>query len=159
MICTDVGPYAANFRRPIKWKVDMNRHQKIGMAGELIVAVQLFRRNLDVSLTLTNTKAIDLFAFNAANKRTYPVQVKTLKSPNCFPIKFEAICADHVYIFVLLKGMDEREEYFIVPGHVIKANRDKYFGSSYHHAKVTVPAINIGPLRRERSEAWQVFEA
>ena len=136
----------------------MNQQQKTGMAGELLVAAQLFRRGFDVALTFTNTKAVDIFAFNPRNDRTYAVQVKTLRKTNCFPIRYEAIRKDHVYIFVLLRDLAEREQYFIASGTVLRADRDKYFGSSYKHEQVIMPAINIGPLRREHTEKWEVLE-
>ncbi len=137
----------------------MNMKQKIGMAGELLVASKLFRRGYDVSITLSNTKAIDLFVYNPTTQKTFPTQVKTLQRSNCFPIHFERIHDDHVYVFALLQGKGGLEEFFIVMGRDIRKNRDKYFGTSYTAAKITMPAINIGPLRREHQDKWEVFHA
>lgn len=66
----------------------MNQQQKTGMAGELRVSAQLSRRDLDVALTFANTKAVDLFTLNPKSGETYPVQVKTLRRTNCFPIRY-----------------------------------------------------------------------
>ncbi len=55
-----------------------------GMAGEFLVAGKLFKRGFQVSVTMGNAKAIDLFVYNPKTTRTFNVQVKTLRYKNCF---------------------------------------------------------------------------
>jgi hypothetical protein len=137
----------------------VNTNKQTGIAGEFLVAANLARRGFEVWLAPPYAKGVDLVAQNPRNGKMYHVQVKTLQKKNCFPIKYEAIRSDDVYVFVLLKSPLEGEDYFIVRGATIMENRDKYFGASYKHSKVTMPAINYGPLRREHGPHWDIFES
>src|SRR6185437_5024492 len=94
-------------------------------------------------------KGIDVLVHNAKTDNTFAVQVKTLRSPNCFFINKEAIKTDHIYVFIFLNSFDSIEEFFIVPGADILADIDKFFGSSYKNPEKpsTMPAINYGPLK------------
>jgi len=66
----------------------------------------------------------------------------------------ETLRADYVYVFVFLKS----EEFFVVPGGVILADVDHFFGASYRGTKPSkVPAINYGPLKKYRDN-WEVFD-
>lgn len=64
--------------------------QKSGMAGELFVAAELFKRELQVSITLGNAKSIDLFAVNNKGS-SFTIQVKTLRSRNYFLIDLDRV--------------------------------------------------------------------
>jgi hypothetical protein len=44
--------------------------QITGMAGEFLVAGKLFKRRMQVSVTMGNAKAIDLFVHNPRNDQT-----------------------------------------------------------------------------------------
>ena len=52
---------------------------RLGMAGEYAVASELLRRGKDVSLTLGNAKAVDVFVYNL-NSDFQTIEVKTSKS-------------------------------------------------------------------------------
>jgi len=132
--------------------------QLSGMAGEFLVAGKLLKRNLLVSVTMGNAKAIDLFAHNPKTDKTFTVQVKALRAKNCFPIRREQIKADHVYVFVILNRDEQNEEYFIVPGKAIIDDINRFFGSSYTKEKPsTFPAINYGPLKEFKNN-WSLFD-
>ena len=132
--------------------------QLSGMAGEFLVAGKLFKRGMQVSVTMGNAKAIDLFAHNPRTDRTFNVQVKTLRSKNCFPMRRENVKAEHVYVFVLLNRDDQDEQFFIVPGKTILRNINQFFGASYTKEKPsTFPAVNYGPLK-EFEDNWELFE-
>jgi hypothetical protein len=73
--------------------------QKSGLAGELFVAAELLKRGLQVSLTLGNAKSIDLFAYSEQSKKTYTIQVKTLRKSNCYPLQIQNVVANCVYVF------------------------------------------------------------
>jgi hypothetical protein len=130
--------------------------QLSGMAGEFLVAGKLFKRQLQVSITLGNAKSIDLFVYNPKTNRTFNVQVKTLRSKNCFPIRKENIKASDIYVFVILNQDGQDEDFFIMHGKTILNNIDHFFGSSYKKAK-SFPAINYGPLK-EYKDNWTVFD-
>lgn len=132
--------------------------QLSGMAGEFLVAGKLFKRGMQVSVTLGNAKAIDLLVQNPNNGKKYAVQVKTIRCKNCFPIKREYIIEDDIYVFVVLNKAEESEEFFIVPGKTILEDINKFFGKCYTRTPISpFPGINYGPLK-EYKDNWQVFE-
>ena len=132
--------------------------QLSGMAGEFLVAGKLFKRGMQVSITMGNAKAIDLFVNNPRNGQTFNVQVKTLRQKNCFPMRRESIKADCIYVFVILNNVDQNEQFFIVPGRTILEDINRFFGTSYTRDKPsTFPAVNYGPLK-EFEDNWNVFE-
>jgi hypothetical protein len=129
-----------------------------GMAGEFLTAGKLFKRGLQVAVTVGNAKAIDLFVNNPRTERTFEVQVKTVREKNCYPMRKENVKPDHIYVFVMLNGPQEAEDYFVVPGHVILKDIDGFFGTSYQHeSPPKFPGINYGPLKKYRDN-WEVFE-
>lgn len=131
--------------------------QMSGLAGELFTAAELLRRDYQVSLTFGNAKAIDLFVHNEDINHTFNVQVKTLRSSNCFLINHEKIDKKTIYVFVLLNSNKPEKpvEYFILSGKQVMQNKEKLFGKSLN--KGTFTAINIGPVR-EYANNWEVFE-
>lgn len=132
--------------------------QITGMAGEFLVAGKLFKRQMQVSLTMGNAKAIDLFVHNPRTDRTFNVQVKTLRQKNCFPIRRERIKANQVDVFVILNGEDQDEQFFIVSGKTILSSINHFFGSSYSKEEPsTFPAVNYGPLKKFEDN-WELFE-
>lgn len=132
--------------------------QITGMAGEFLVAGKLFKRGLQVSVTMGNAKSIDLFVHNSITGHTFNVQVKTLRFKNCFPMRRENIRKNDIYVFVFLNKVEQNEEFFILPGKTILKDINHFFGTSYTREKPsTIPAINYGPLK-EFKENWAVFE-
>lgn len=130
------------------------------MAGEFLTVAKLFKRRYQASVTLGNAKSIDVLAYNPVIDKSFPVQVKTLRESNCFPIDRKAIKAGHVYVFIVLNDFPEAEEFFIVPGAEILADVNKFFGSSYRNPDKpsSMPAINYGPLKPYKDN-WGVFDA
>lgn len=129
-----------------------------GMAGEFLVAGKLFKRGLQVAVTLGNAKSIDLFVHNQKTGHTFNVQVKTLRFKNCFPIRKEKVISNDIYVFVVLNKEDQNEEFFILPGKTILADIDLFFGSCYKSEKPsTFPAINYGPLK-DYKDKWELFD-
>ena len=132
--------------------------QLTAMAGEFLVAGKLFKRRMQVSVTMGNAKAIDLFVHNPRTDRTFTVQVKTLRQKNCFPMRRENVKASYIYVFVILNRDDQAEQFFVVPGRTILKDINHFFGTSYTREKPsTFPAVNYGPLK-EFEENWGVFE-
>jgi hypothetical protein len=121
--------------------------QLSGLAGELFVAAELLKRDIQTSVTFGNAKSIDLLAHNAATGRTFTIQVKSLRSRNFFPISGDSVQRDHVYVFVVLNKPGQPVEYFIVPGHHF-IDHPGEFGD-------TMSADNFPGLRPPSSESLQ----
>ena len=90
-----------------------------GVSGEYFVAAELTKRGYIASITLRNTKGIDILATNSDATRTANVQVKTKQGKGRSWVlneKAETYFADRLfYVFVNLRKLMERPEYFIVP--------------------------------------------
>src|ERR1044072_4275817 len=113
--------------------------QKSGMAGELFVAAELFKRELQGSITLGNAKSIDLFAVNDKGS-SFRIQVKTLRSRNYFLIDLERVDAACWYVFVVLNNPKTPPDYYIVPGIDLRSE-PKRFGKWFADYK-KMPGIH-----------------
>lgn len=95
----------------------------VGVAGEYFVAAELSLRGMLATITLRNSRGIDVIASNADASKTVSIQVKANKSGKPSWIlsqKSEFFVADnHFYVFVALKPLGERPDYFIVPSRVV----------------------------------------
>jgi hypothetical protein len=127
-----------------------------GLAGELFVAAELLKRGLQTSVTFGNAKAIDLLAFNEKTRRTFTIQVKTLRKKNFFPIAHAKVEPEHVYVFVLLNKSDEAVEYFIVPGTILKDEPERF---SKWFLDPKMPGIHPKVLHEQGfRNAWYIFQ-
>lgn len=96
------------------------------LAGEFLVAGELSRQGLSVSITFGNAKSVDIFAEN--HRRVYKIDAKAIRSKSNWPLKLSGIEKDIVYVFVYLGNRHDMMfkkpvEYFIASGHEIV--RDK----------------------------------
>ena len=89
-----------------------------GVAGEYFVAAELSRRGYIASLTLKNTRGIDILVSNINATNSVGVQVKTNQGKGqewMLNKKIEDDTATHlVYVFVRLNHL-ESPEYHVVP--------------------------------------------
>ena len=89
-----------------------------GVAGEYFVAGELSRRGYIASITLRNTRGIDILVSNADATRQVAIQVKTSQGSRpqwVLNKKAEDFYADNLfYIFVNLKSPEERPDFYIV---------------------------------------------
>src|SRR5215207_5258446 len=92
-----------------------------GVAGEYFVAAELSRRGYVASLTLRNTRGIDILASNLDATKSVGIQVKTNQSDGkewMLNKKVEAeaedLAANLFYVFVRLNGL-KSPEYYVVP--------------------------------------------
>ena len=94
-----------------------------GIAGEYLVAGELSRRGYVASITLRNTKGIDIVATNKDASISVGIQVKASSGSRRGWIlnkKGEDFYSDTLfYVFVNLKNIDERSDFFIVPSKVV----------------------------------------
>jgi hypothetical protein len=103
---------------------------QIGLAGEFYVLAQLVQRGLVASLTLANTKGVDILVANATLHQRFKIEVKTTNSPPrreslfaqepCYawPMRAQHECvmdANLFYCFVALRGCKHLPKFFIVP--------------------------------------------
>jgi hypothetical protein len=88
-----------------------------GVAGEYFVAAELSRQGYVASLTLRNTRGIDILASNADATKSVGIQVKTNQGRRkewMLNAKIEKETASNlVYVFVCLNDLDA-PEYHIV---------------------------------------------
>lgn len=95
----------------------------VGVAGEYLVAGELTLRGFIASITLRNSRGIDIIASNANGSRSVSIQVKTNsdgKKSWILNKKAETFCsANHYYVFVALQGLEQRPSFHIVPSKVV----------------------------------------
>ena len=108
-----------------------------GVAGEYFVAAELSARGFTASITLRNTKGIDIVCSNEDASKSVAIQVKTNKSSGRSWIlnqKSEDYFADNLfYVFVNLNDNLKSPEYFIVPSktvaHYVKSSHQNWLGT------------------------------
>lgn len=94
-----------------------------GVAGEYFVAAELSRQGYVASLTLRNTRGIDILASNADATRSVGIQVKTRQSRGAEWVLTkkveEAELAENLFfVFVSLNGEDQ-PSFHVVPREVV----------------------------------------
>lgn len=103
-----------------------------GVAGEYFVAAELSARGYLASITLRNTKGVDILCSNGDASRTVAIQVKTNSMSSRDWIlneKSENYFAENLfYIFVNLNSGQKSPDYFIVPSIIVA----KYVKDGYH---------------------------
>lgn len=90
----------------------------VGVAGEYFVAAELSLRGYLASITLRNSRSIDIIASNSDASKTISIQVKSNKSGKASWIlskKSEAFVeSNHFYVFVALHPLGKRPDFFVV---------------------------------------------
>ncbi|MEI7690593.1 MAG: hypothetical protein WCI63_03140 [bacterium] len=104
-----------------------------GVAGEYYVAAELSARGYMASITLRNTKGVDILCSNDDASKTVAIQVKTNKHSNrewVLNEKCEKNQAENFfYVLVNLNDMEKAPDYFVIPSktvadQAIKSHRD-----------------------------------
>lgn len=89
-----------------------------GVAGEYYVAAELTKRGYIASITLRNTKGVDILCSNSDASKSVAIQVKTNRRSNrswMLNQKSEDYFADNLfYVFVNLNDNLKPPDYFIV---------------------------------------------
>jgi hypothetical protein len=100
-----------------------------GIAGEYFVAAELSRRGYVASLTLRNTRGIDILVSTPDASRSVGIQVKTKQGRGAEWVltdKVERLADNLVFVFVVLND-DQPPDYYIVPRRdVAKYARDNH---------------------------------
>ena len=102
-----------------------------GVSGEYFVAAELSRRGFIASITLRNTKGVDILASNQDASKTVTIQVKSNKGKRKSWIlnqKAEDFFGKGLfYVFVNLKGENKFPDFHIVPSETVaKTLKDGY---------------------------------
>ena len=107
-----------------------------GVAGEYFVAAELSRRGHIASITLRNTRGIDIVATNKDATKTVTIQCKTSRKKRRQWIlgeKSEAFFTEnHFYVLVELGGESERPSYHVVPSQIVAATIKKRHSDWLH---------------------------
>jgi hypothetical protein len=99
-------------------------------AGELLVAAELTRLGLFVSLNNsfgTNTPKFDLHASNAEGK-SVTIQVKALKADNSFIIDPEKVEPRIIYVFVVVGEANTMPKFWVISGGELLKVEKELFG-------------------------------
>lgn len=96
-----------------------------GVSGEYFVAAELSRRGYVASMTLRNTRGMDVIATNTNASRSVGLSVKTNKTSKkdwMVNEKAESFHSDNLfYVFVNLKGVGQSPDFHVVPSKVVAA--------------------------------------
>jgi hypothetical protein len=97
-----------------------------GVAGEYFVAAELSRRGYIASISLRNTRGIDVLATNQDGSRSVTIQCKTSqKSKKRWVLNEKSedfVSPTHFYVFVLLSAAGEIPQYHVVPSHDVASH-------------------------------------
>ncbi|MBI4244922.1 MAG: aspartate ammonia-lyase [Planctomycetes bacterium] len=104
-----------------------------GVAGEYYVAAELSKRGYIASITLRNTRGVDILCADQESRKAVSIQVKTNKTSNrswIMNIKHEKIVEKNLfYVFVNLNDNKKPPDYFIVPSKAVA----KYISESHRN--------------------------
>jgi hypothetical protein len=123
-----------------------------GVAGEYFVAAELSARGYIASITLRNTKGVDILCSNSNATKTVSIQVKTNRRYHrewMLNEKAENYQADSFfYVFVNLNGLTKPPDYFIVPSKTVAA-----YAKDSHKLYMETPGRNgqmhnVSPMRK-----------
>ena len=137
-----------------------------GVAGEYFVAAELSRRGYIASISLRNTRGIDILATNAAASRSVTIQCKTSQSRNVWMLsdKSESFYSDnHFYVLVALGGPLERPRYHVVPSAAVakhvRDNHSNWLARPGRHGRAHVdnPVRNFHDRANEYLERWDLL--
>src|SRR5579859_5726124 len=97
-----------------------------GVAGEYFVAAELSRLGYIASITLRNTRGVDILASDANASRQVGIQVKSNQgNARAWILNEKAeryIAKNLFYVFVNLRAHPERPEFFVVPSKDVAAH-------------------------------------
>ena len=93
-----------------------------GITAQYLVAGELSRRGHIASITLRNTKGIDVLASNTNASKSVGIQVKGSQGRKYWLLNKSGedyVAKSLFYVFVKLKDRDSRPDFYIVPSKVV----------------------------------------
>ncbi len=138
-----------------------------GVAGEYYVAAELSRRGYIASISLKNTRGIDILATNQEGTRSVTIQVKTNQlSKAAWLINQKGenyVASTHFYVFVMLASILDRPCYYIVPSKdvaaYIKTNHAAWLSSPGRNGRKRQdsPIRKFQDLEDKYLERWELL--
>lgn len=139
-----------------------------GVSGEFFVAAELSRRGYISSVTLKNTKGIDILVTNESAIKTIGIQVKTNQNSRrawVLNSKAEAFYAEDLfYVFVNLVGIGHLPEYYIVPSKTVadsvKMGHKNWLDTPGKKGQVhnDNPMRMFGDSEQEYLDKWEILK-
>ena len=124
-----------------------------GVTGEYFVAAELSRRGYIASITLRNTKGIDILVSNEDASKSVGIQVKTNQKGRkdwVLSSKAEDNFADNLfYVFVNLKDEMSLPDFHIVPSKVVAT-----FAKESYAKWLATPNAKTGKPHKNTSMRW-----
>jgi hypothetical protein len=104
-----------------------------GVTGEYLVAAELSRRGYIASISLRNTRGMDILVTNQEGTHSVTIQVKTSQKEKKSWLLSETsesfVPDNHYYVFVQLGALLERAHFHIVPSSAVaKFTREDHAG-------------------------------
>ena len=141
-----------------------------GVAGEYFVAAELSRQGYVASLTLRNTRGIDILASNADATKSVGIQVKTNsgKKPHwLLSYKAEKDAAENLYYVLVNLNHKDVPGYYVVPRAVVaesvKTSHAKHLATPGKHGQQrndsTMRAFSIldPDMKKLYRNAWHLL--
>lgn len=95
----------------------------VGVAGEYLVAGELSLRGYIASITLRNSRGIDIVASNSNGEHSISIQVKANRNGRNSWLLSKAsenfYSQNHYYVFVALQDLGKRPRFYVVPSLVV----------------------------------------
>lgn len=133
---------------------ELDKNQR-GCAGEYLVCGELNKRGIIASLTIKNTKGIDVLASNSDASKSIGIQVKTtIHKRQTYPSwilrdKSETYISNNLfYVFVLLKEDKERPDFYIVPSKIVAEHTKTTHNEWLHKNDKQGKPHNDTPMRK-----------
>jgi len=138
------GMHYRMVRRPETANLPSNVH----MAGEFFAAAELSKRGFQVSLTMGNAKAVDLFA--ERDGRSICIQVKAAGGSHGWPLSADKtkIVDNVLFVFVALNAVGEQPDYYVLTPQEV---RERARWASIR-AGIYIPQI------QDRKDAWRLID-
>lgn len=135
-----------------------------GVAGEYFVAAELTARGYIATLTLRNTKGVDILCSNVDASKTVGIQVKTNRGTKrewILKQKAEDYFADNLfYVFVNLNDNQQTPDYFIVPSRsvarFVKKSNEAWVKTPGRGGRKHIPSTmrKFADLKEAYLDAW-----
>lgn len=139
----------------------------VGVAGEYYVAAELTMRGYIASITLRNSRGVDIIASNSSASRSVSIQVKTINNSKpkwLLTNTSEGFFSEnHFYVLVALHPLGERPDFYIVPSTVVarhvKSTHDSWLaGKKSDGTSRKDSAIrNFTDVDGKYKEAWHLL--
>jgi hypothetical protein len=139
-----------------------------GIAGEYFVCAELSRRGYVASLTLRNTRGIDILVSNADATRSVGIQVKAKQGRGAEwmvnqKIEAEGVAENLFFVFITLNGLDS-PEYYVVPKDSVarytRENHQQWLSTTGRKGQkhVDTPMRKFRDPKGEYRDRWDLLE-